>query len=200
MVDKMHATAERLLATVSNMLEHEYANDILVDNVLDVSGISRGSLYHHFGDFSSLIEAALLRRFAENVAADIHALEGNTERVSSKDEYWKLILELSAETQLPERAHKRAERALIISMAAKNEPFAAALATEQERLTTAMADTIGRAQIRGWVNPAIDRRAIAVFIQAYTLGRAVDDISVTQVPQGEWTIVVSAALAQFSEF
>jgi len=200
MVEKMHATAEQLLAAVSDMLEEEHANDILVDNVLETSGISRGSLYHHFGDFSSLIEAALLRRFAENVAADILAINSITERVTSKEDYWKLILQLSTETQLPERAQKRAERALIISMAAKNEQFGAALAVEQERLTSAMADAIGRAQIRGWVNPDFDRRAIAVFIQAYSLGRAVDDISGTHVPQGEWTRIVSTALAQFSEF
>jgi AcrR family transcriptional regulator len=182
------------------MLEQQHANDILVDNVLAASGISRGSLYHHFGDFSSLVEATLLRRFAENVESDVQAMESVTERASTKEEYWMHILKLSAETQIPERAQKRAERALIISMAAKDEKFGAALAIEQERLTAAMADTIGRAQIRGWVTPDIDRRAIAVFIQAYSLGRSVDDISSTQITQDDWVTVVSGALKQFSEF
>lgn len=196
----MHPTAEQLISTVSDMLEQQHANEILVDNVLAASGISRGSLYHHFGDFFSLVEATLLRRFAENVESDVQAMESVTEQASTKDEYWMLILKLSAETQIPERAQKRAERALIISMAAKDEKFGAALAIEQERLTAAMAETIGRAQIRGWVTPEFNRRAIAVFIQAYSLGRAVDDISSTHVTQEEWVGVVSAALRQFSEF
>jgi AcrR family transcriptional regulator len=200
MVVTMHPTAEQLISTVSAMLEQQHANDILVDNVLAASGVSRGSLYHHFGDFSSLVEATLLRRFAENVEADVRAMESVTERASTKEEYWMHILKLSAETQIPERAQKRAERALIISMAAKDEAFGAALAVEQERLTAAMAETIGRAQIRGWVTPDIDRRAIAVFIQAYSLGRSVDDISSTQITQDDWVTVVSGALKQFSEF
>jgi CDGSH-type Zn-finger protein len=46
-------------------------DEITSENVLDISGISRGSLYHHFEDFSELLELAQVRRFASYVNKSI---------------------------------------------------------------------------------------------------------------------------------
>lgn len=194
MSDQLHPTAQQLMDTVSAMLDGAHPHDILVDEVLRVSGVSRGSLYHHFGDFPGLINATLLHRFSVNVKADAEAMMAVAQAATSKENYWERIRQLSAMTQIPERAPIRAERARIISMAASDEAFGKSLSVEQDRLTAAMANSIALAQDKGWVNPHLSAHAIAVFLQAYSLGRSVDDISNAQMNNAEWVALIELVL------
>ena len=190
-----HPTAVKLLDTVSAMLDGTNPNEIFVDDVLRKSGVSRGSLYHHFGDYPSLIHAALLRRFATNVSNDSAAMMEIAESASSKSDYWERIGRLSAMTQVPERAAVRAERARLISLARSDDDFAKALALEQDRLTHAMGEAIAIAQRKGWVKESLDPRAVAVFLQAYSLGRAVDDVAGERLPNSSWLAVIDTVIA-----
>lgn len=192
-----HPTAQKLMDTVSTMLNGQDPYDVLVDEVLRLSGVSRGSLYHHFGDFPGLIQATLLQRFSVNVDADVAALEKLARDATSKQDYWERIRKLSSITQVPERAPVRAERARLISLAASGNAFADSLSEEQDRLTSAMAAAIQTAQDKGWVKASLSPRSIAVFLQAYSLGRAVDDIAGNKVPNDEWVFVVETALSSF---
>lgn len=194
MSDQLHPTAQQLMDTVSAMLDGAHPHDILVDEVLRVSGVSRGSLYHHFGDFPGLINATLLHRFSVNVEVDGRAMMAISQSATSKEDYWAQIRQLSAMTQVPERAAIRAERARIISMAASDETFGKQLAVEQDRLTAAMADSISLAQSKGWVNPLHSAQAIAVLLQAYSLGRSVDDISNVHMDNAEWVALIELIL------
>ncbi len=56
-----HPTKEELIQTVVVLLEGTTLNQITSEQVLAISGISRGSLYHHFEDFSELLELAQVR-------------------------------------------------------------------------------------------------------------------------------------------
>lgn len=190
-----HPTAVKLLDTVSVMLDGENPNEIFVDDVLRKSGVSRGSLYHHFGDYPSLIHAALLRRFALNVVNDAAAMMQIVESATSKDDYWERIRRLSAMTQVPERAPVRAERARLISLARSDKAFASALAREQDQLTQSMGEAVALAQHKGWVKAGLDPRAVAVFLQAYSLGRAVDDVAGERLPNSAWVSMVDTVLA-----
>ena len=194
----LHPTAEKLMQTVSDMLDSDNPHDILVDEVLKRSGVQRGSLYHFFGDFPSLVRATLLHRFSANVAADGVAMMSVAQNAISKEDYWNKIRELSALTQVPERAAVRAERARLISLVSSDPDFAAALAIEQQRVTDAMAEAIALAQGKGWVDSGLDARAIAVFLQAYSLGRSVDDVSAHNIDNGLWQDVVERAIRAFS--
>lgn len=60
-----------------------------------------------------------------------------------------------------------------------------------------MADAIGRAQDKGWVKADLNPRAIAIFLQAYSLGRAVDDIAETHVSQDDWIMLINTVIHSF---
>ena len=184
---------DRLMSTVSELLDGDHPQDILVEDVLRESGVARGSLYHHFDDFPALIEATLLDRFSHGVDRDTKMMRHILEVSKSGDEFWDSIFAFHLEAQSPERAHRRAERARILGLAKSSERFRQALAVEQERMTTSLADAISRAQEKGWVRSDLCSRAIAVFIQAFTLGRAVDDVALTHVDPADWVQVVRAA-------
>lgn len=197
MTESIHPTALKLMETVSVMLDSANPHDILVDEVLKNSGVSRSSVYHHFGDFPGLVQATLLRRFSQNVDADGEAMMAVVQGSTSKEEYWTRIRELSAVTQLPSRAPIRAERARIISMASSDPDFRRALSREQDRVTRVMAEAIAIAQEKGWVTATLSPLAIAVFLQAYSLGRAVDDLASVNIPNEEWVQLVEKVLGAF---
>lgn len=199
MPEELHPTAQQLIDTVSMMLDGQNPNDILIDDVLEKSGVSRGSLYHHFGDYSSLIEQTLIRRFSVNVDIDIKALAAVVKNATSKEDYWARMYKLNAVTQIPARASFRAERARIISLASSNERFGQLLAVEQERLTRSMAETIAAAQAQGWVTSAVSAQTIAVFLQAYAIGRAIDDIAETHIPQEEWLALIELVTSPLAQ-
>ena len=60
------------------------------------------------------------------------------------------------------------------------------LGREQERLTEALADLFREAKERGWGNPNIEPRTAAVLVQAYTLGKIVDDFTEEHLNHEDW--------------
>jgi AcrR family transcriptional regulator len=186
------STKDRLINTVSAMLDGEHPQNILVEDVLSASGVARGSLYHHFGDFPALIEATLVRRFSAGVDVTNALMHDITATSTSATEFFARMYDMSIDAQDPERAHRRAERARELGMANSNQRFRDQLSVEQERLTNTLVDAIEIAQEKGWVRTDLDPRAIAVFLQAYTLGRAVDDVAVTKVDPEAWNKLIRA--------
>ena len=186
------STKERLINTVSEMLDGEHPQNILVEDVLAASGVARGSLYHHFGDFPALIEATLVRRFSAGVDLTNAVIADIVASSSSAAEFFGRMYEMSVGTQDPQLAHRRAERARELGMANSNLRFRALLSVEQERLTNTLVEAIQSAQEKEWIRNDLDARAIAVFLQAYTLGRAVDDVAVTKVDPEAWNKLIRA--------
>lgn len=191
----VHPTKARLIQTTSEMLDGSDPQHIRIDDVLAVSGVAKGSLYHHFGDFPALLESTLVYRFGKSVDETTAVMENYALAAGSKEEFWDRMHEVTLLTQNPDRARRRAERARTIGMAASSERFSKALAVEQDRLTESLVGLVREAQAKGWVNSALDPLAIAIFIQAYTLGRSVDDIATNHVDPEAWNTLIRTVVA-----
>lgn len=194
-----HPTRDRLITTMVELLDGSDPEHITADQVLTASGISKGSLYHHFEDFEDLVEAALIARFSVNVDATIEALTQILTTVSSKDELLAALRELNVYNQAQNRSSFRLERARAAGLTFSSPRFHDALGLEQQRLTDAFTDLFIEAQNKGWMSTNVDARAAAVFVQAYTVGRIVDDIAPEKVDQEAWmnlimTVVEKALL------
>jgi AcrR family transcriptional regulator len=173
-----HPTRELLIATTVDMLDSRDVDHLNINEVLQVSGISKGSMYHHFTDFSDLINAALVRRFGRGVDTDIARINEGFANTSSAEQFLDVVEQLSVQIHTPERANARAERAAILARARQNDALCEALAAEQHRLTMSLADLIEEAQRRGWATKDVDPVATATFLQAFTLGQMVNDVLV----------------------
>ena len=66
----------------------------------------------------------------------------------------------------------------------------------QERLTDSIADLYREVCHRGWGNPELDPRTISVMIQAYSLGRVVDDFTPERMDQEKWEKLITTILEQ----
>jgi AcrR family transcriptional regulator len=152
--------------------------------------VSKGSLYHHFEDFEDLLEAALIARFSVNVDATIDALAQILATVDSREGILAALREINNYNQAQERASFRLERARAAGLTYSSPRFHTALGAEQQRLTEAFTDVFVEAQNKGWMSTGVDARAAAVFVQAYTVGRVVDDISPEKVDPEAWINLV----------
>lgn len=196
MARSIHPTKEKLIATMVSLMDDRALTSIQVDDVLRESNISKGSLYHHFENFDDLVEVTLIARFAAGVDLSIELVAGAVNGAKSAKELVEKIIEVTTFTQGRERAKFRMERARVIGLSVNSPKLLNALEREQDRLTTAMADLVREGQEKGWVSKAFDAKTIAVYLQAYTLGRVVDDVASkdNKIDPKDWSNVVVAAL------
>ena len=65
MLTSFHPTKRLLVETVMSLLNTKTPDEVLADEVLEKSGVSKGSMYHHFEDLQELVETAQLARYAK---------------------------------------------------------------------------------------------------------------------------------------
>lgn len=162
--------------------------------VIEKSSISRGSLYHHFEDFSDLIEQALVRKFASHVDDSIMPLTKLVRDSASGEEMLANLLNVTKAIHAPENSAKRIFRARLISLAEANDRLTRRLAEEQGRLTRAITDIFVQCQNKGWMQKDFDPAIAAIFIQAYTLGLVVDDIAEEKIDPVAWNDFINKVI------
>lgn len=189
-----HPTRERLIDTTVSMLDDRDIEQLNVNEVLEVSGISKGSMYHHFEDFDDLINAALVRRFARGVDEDLVQLGDILTSSRSAKQFFAALDHVNEQVQSPKRADVRAERAMMLARARQHDDLREALGVEQARLTSAFADLFAEAQNKGWFATDVDPVAFATFVQAYTLGQIINDVLPDSMNYAAWNHLIQRLL------
>ena len=185
-----HPTRERLIEVTVELLASKGPGEINVDEVLSASGISKGSLYHHFEDLADLVDEALAYRFAHYVDLSIDSIVPIMSAAKTKEDIFAGIAKITEATQSVDFRGNRLERIQTVGRAARNPHLRELINAEQRRLNGALADLIREAQIQGWFSREFDAMSAAVLIQAYTLGRALDDITDPHVDPDKWTNLI----------
>ena len=186
MTPTIHPTKARLVETTAELLESQFPESIQVDEILEKSGISKGSLYHHFEDLGELLEAAQVARYALWVDRSIGFITPILSGAKTRDDIINGLRQATLFTQSTEYKSTRFQRARTLANSETSMRFQRALGLEQDRLTTALEDLVQEAKNKGLFREELDSRVIAVFIQSYTLGKIVDDIVPNPMPSEKW--------------
>lgn len=185
-----HPTRLRLIETVIELAKTQSIESITSDQVLETSGISKGSLYHHFEDFEDLVGMAAVRIYAAGVDMSNAAVQTMFKTCKSAAEFHNAIDALTIDSQAPGRRVFRMNRVHLIAYATRNERLRKLLAIEQQRLTDAMTGLVRQGQAKGWISPSVDPQVSAVFFQAYTLGRVIDDLVDQKMDSDAWIALI----------
>jgi len=191
-----HPTKTSLIECAADLLDKYRFDEITVEMVLDRSGISKGSLYHHFEDIYHLLEAAMIVRYASYVDSNIAALQALLSAAKTGEEFYLGLSQLSAITQGEGMKRARQERALTIGRAITSPRMSVLLQGEQQRLTDVLVQLIKDAQARKLCNPEIEAHALAVLMQAWTLGKIVDDLSESPVDNDTYLTLVNRVIRE----
>ena len=186
-----HPTKVHLTEAAATLIDELGSQSFTVEQLLEKSNISKGSLYHHFEDFHDVIMQAQVLRFARYVEDDITALTNVLLASTSREDMFARLDLISRATHDPARSVRRADRIEILAGARHSEKMKNALAPTQARLTGAIADLVREMQAKEFVSEELDPAAVAVFIQAYSLGLIVNDVSNEPIDLEEWHAMIS---------
>ena len=192
-----HAT-HRVLIDCGVELAKEFGMyGFTVEQLLTTSGISKGSLYHHFEDFVDLVECVQVRIFTEYVKIDISAIQRALDAATDREKFVNLISLITRTALQPQRSISRIQRARIISATQGRERFAARIGHEQKLLNDQMTRVISVGQERGWISPHFDAQALAIFVQGYAFGLILNDVAKERVEPEELAAVIDSVIANF---
>lgn len=188
-------TRERLInATVALLAQHNLV-DITTQDVLALSGVARGTLYRHFPDFSALLESAMVEAFSRDVQGTIAYMDGMIKTSHSAQDLFDGLRKVTLSTQAPQIANLRYGRIRLMAYSLNNPRLSQALSEIQETLTQELTRQVKIVQAKGWFDERLDARSVAVFVQAYTIGKVVDDVSQQHMsPQG-WNDLIDQVIA-----
>jgi AcrR family transcriptional regulator len=186
MVHEQNETRLNLIQATSDLMDLHAIEDISASMVLERAGASKSSMYHFFEDFSDLLEETYVVRFGENVKESIAVIEKIVAKSTTKEEFFVALDRLTASTQARENASLRFKRARKLARSERHEKFRNSLGALQQQLTDSLTSAFEQAQEKGFLNKNFEARTGAVFIQAYTLGRIVDDITENHMNDADW--------------
>ena len=190
-----HATHRALIDCGVELAKEFGMYGFTVEQLLTKSGISKGSLYHHFEDFVDLVECVQVRIFTEYVELDISAIQRALDAATDRDKFVNLISLITRTALQPQRSTSRIQRARIISATQGRERFAARIGHEQKLLNDQMKRVISVGQERGWIPPHFDADALALFVQGYAFGLILNDVTEERVGAEEMAVVIDSVIA-----
>ena len=190
-VRDIHPTKVHLTETAVALIDEHGSQGFTVEQLLETSNISKGSLYHHFEDFHDVIMQAQVVRFARYVEEDIEALTRVLLAASSREDMFGRIDLISRATHDAARSVHRADRIQILAGARHSEKMKNALGPTQARLTDAIADLVREMKAKEFISGSLNPGAVAVFIQSYSLGLIVNDVSNNPIDLEEWHATIS---------
>jgi AcrR family transcriptional regulator len=186
MAHEQNETRQNLIQATSDLMDLHAIEDISATMVLERAGASKSSMYHFFEDFSDLLEETYVVRFGETVRTSILVIEKIIAKSNTKEEFFIALDRLTEATQDRKLASIRFSRARELARSERHEKFQKSLGALQQKLTDSLTLAFETAQEKGFLNKNFEARTGAVFIQAYTLGRIVDDVTTTHMNDDDW--------------
>ena len=166
---------DEVIAVAIELLLKNGESDFRIEDVIEKTGISKSSLYLHFGDRDGLVGAAYAEVFTvdtnRNLETAIQAFS-NIKTNEDLDAIVPLLVDGLVQTPIDSRWN----RVDVLSSARYRPEFFARITEAQTRMNSALEELLRMQQDHGLVRKDIDTREMAVLIQAVSFGRLFRDI------------------------
>jgi len=167
-----------LLAVVgvaSEMLLAHGEGGFRIDELLERTGISKSSLYLHFGDRDGIIARACIEIFGRQIKQNVESIIALMDRCTTREELAKTV-ELMIDTVIGQSEDVRWNRVMVLAAARHRPALWEELGRVQSGITSAITAQIEDMRARGLVEPTADARELALFVQFATFGRVFRDL------------------------
>jgi AcrR family transcriptional regulator len=165
---------EVIAVSIELLLQHGEGG-FRIEDVIERTGISKSSLYLHFGDRDGLVGAAYVEQFTTDTNRNITQALLAFEDVKTQEQL-EALLPAFVQT-LAQVSHTVRWNRLDVLSAARHRPeFMSRIVEAQTRLNSALAEAISAQQKLGNVRSDISAREMAVLIQGVSFGRIFRDL------------------------
>ena len=181
---------EVIEVTIELVLKHGDAG-FRIEELIERTGISKSSLYLHFGDRDGLVGAAMstayLRDIKANVDGAIALFSGISTRKQMED-----AIPLLVDAALNTRDIARWQRVMVLASARHRPEMLKRISEGQTMIDTALEELIREKQKLGVIRNDLDAREIGVLIQTAIIGRVFRDIDskITAKDLEKWRAVL----------
>lgn len=186
-------TVDRALNAVAEILDEGGEASLRLADVSKRSGVSVGSLYHHFGSREGLINAARERQFLESLPSDVRGEAEQLRLASTPEEFIVRFDQVLCSSETPERAAGRRRRMEMIGAAASRPGHLRGVVSLQSSYIDVFEDVANELKERGWLREGIDPRGFALFLHAASMSRVLREFD-GGVSADEWHRVVEGSL------
>jgi len=185
-------TVQRLICATDEIMRASGESAVRIQEISEKTGISIGSIYHHFRDRDGLIRATYAHNYARVVEADIPLVRNFVSNITDTRELSGRYPEM-VEFLMDHISNQSAlERAAIVGTSAGRPLMQAELAKVQHQLSASATEVMQIAADRGMLKPHLDPRASAMVVLGLLLGRAIAELDTDPVSDEDW---VKAALS-----
>jgi AcrR family transcriptional regulator len=191
------ATAAKLIEFATKELDRVGPAKFDVDSVLRKSKISKGSLYHHFGNKNGLLVAVETQQFIKYLDEQNTLLRNLVETRKSASDFLTLMTRFMEISGLPENRDLRKKRIRAITVAAHDRDLSEFIKTEQINGSLYLAQTLQIAKDRGWIKPDVDVLAASYWIQGLFMGHIMLDIAEIKDLDKAWNSISVDAIRSF---
>lgn len=171
------STIEILMHFGMDELKQSGSVNFNLENVLRESGVSRGSLYHHFGSRHGLISHCEAQLLKESLKSENELIRLLIESGKSGEELFNMLSVLIRTLGSDSMLDQRARRIRTIAASMEDDNLRAMLADSQIKGSQYLADSYEMAKQRGLIKPKVDIETIVYLTQAMFLGRILVDIT-----------------------
>jgi AcrR family transcriptional regulator len=165
-LDKIDAVVE---ATVK-VLESEGETAVRIADIGAETGVSYGTIYHHFGDRDGLIRAAQFARLRSQPGQDLDAFGAALDGLGDPGDFVAAVMAISRSIADPSRRDIRMMRTSVLAAAQSRPELLAAVQELETKILDDLADLVARAQAAGIADPALDPHAAAMYLEAIAYG------------------------------
>lgn len=159
-----------LIDVAIEIIQSEGIDALRIEDVCEKVGVSKGSLYWHFGDRHGLIREALLEHMYRLGKDQLSALDDAVDTFATRDEYLMKIAGALVDPFDAEQVENRWQRLEIIAGSRREPALAAIVADLQRRHLRYLDDIMMKAAQQGVLRPDVDPTAVAAMIVAVGLG------------------------------
>ena len=188
-------TIELVMNVAVVELDKHGSTDFNLDRVIEESGVSRSSIYHHFGSRAGLIAAIETQRSISGQLIELQLIRDfilQAKRTTDILDAIEFALLADGGTSSRLRRLRRADR---IVASAKSKVMQKSLIEAQIEGSRYLSETLEAAKERGLINPTLPLGGISYWIQSLLLGRLVVDMGASEEEEKAWVQTAISSLA-----
>lgn len=185
---------ERLLAAAVAHLDTRGEAGLRVTDIAAEAEVAIGLIRHHFGSRDGLVAAAQQRRVEGATREDLEGGRALLTQVADNEALLSRLAELTRAVIDRDRADIRLARFAAIATAHGRPEARESIGATLGELLDDLSVLIMEAQLRGLVRRDLDARAVATFLQAYSLGLIVHDLDPKEPDAAKLTDVIVTAV------
>jgi AcrR family transcriptional regulator len=191
-VDTIRAAIDATAELLERLPEHQVTLEVIRER----SGVSQGSLSHHFANREGLIAAAQVERYARSCAADEQFFSRLDGPLDATEFAYAMLANIDDMLSPPRRA-VRWLRMSAISSAFGDDELVATLGTRYTALIDQLARYVRTAHANDVVLPEADPRSLALLISMLAQGLVLDDLMEQDVQLAGWNHLMVCVVKTF---